>query len=85
MVINKLILLLIFVLCLPEVSIAKTCKEYRSCAEVIADYPSGNFGRRDGDKDGIPCENVCRSRQQVEDLLKKVSDSNKSKKPSDLK
>ncbi len=57
----------------PGISTAKSCKAYRSCAEVIADYPDGKFGRKDGDQDGIPCENVCRSKKQVRELLKKVS------------
>lgn len=50
---------------------AKVCKKYRSCAEVIADFPDGKFGRKDGDGDGIPCENVCRSKKQVRELLRK--------------
>lgn len=63
----------------PELSEAKYCKYYRSCAEVIADYPDGKFGKRDGDNDGIPCENVCRSRQQVQDLLNDLARSKQSK------
>lgn len=59
---------------------AKSCKQYRSCAEVIADFPNGNFGRKDRDKDGIPCENVCKSRQQVKDLLKRLGKSDKKSK-----
>lgn len=62
------------------ISAAKTCKKYQSCAEVIADYPSGNFGIRDRDKDGIPCENICSSKKQVEELLKSNSKYSKSKK-----
>ncbi len=38
-------------------------KKYKSCYEVIKDYPSGKFGRKDRDKDGIPCENVCSSKK----------------------
>ncbi len=72
-------LLLAVLLLSPEVSAAKYCKYYRSCAEVIADYPDGKFGKRDGDNDGIPCENVCRSRQQVQDLLNQMARSKKSK------
>lgn len=74
-----LLLLLTALLFTPEISAAKYCKYYRSCAEVIADYPDGKFGKRDGDDDGIPCENVCRSRQQVEDLLNQIARSKKSK------
>lgn len=72
---KKLLLFVILLLCLPEVSAAKRCKEYRSCAEVISDFPSGNFGKKDRDKDGIPCENVCRSTKQVKALLKAYSGS----------
>lgn len=74
-----LLLLLTALLFTPEISEAKYCKYYRSCAEVIADYPDGKFGKRDGDDDGIPCENVCRSRKQVEDLLNQMARSKKSK------
>lgn len=63
---------------LSDASAAKLCKEYRSCAEVISDFPNGNFGRKDRDKDGIPCENVCRSKQQVQQLLRNLSDTKKS-------
>ena len=77
---KKLLFLFVFFLCLPEVSLAKSCKKYSSCAEVIADHPSGNFGRRDGDKDGIPCENVCRSTEQVKKLLKAYSSNKKASK-----
>ncbi|MDX1471933.1 MAG: excalibur calcium-binding domain-containing protein, partial [Flavobacteriaceae bacterium] len=78
---TKLFFLLLIIVSLftPEISEAKYCKYYRSCAEVIADYPDGKFGKRDGDDDGIPCENVCRSRQQVEDLLNQMARSKKSK------
>lgn len=64
-----------FVMALSGLAEAKTCKQYRSCADVIADYPSGRFGARDRDRDGIPCENVCRSLEQVKRLLKSISGS----------
>jgi hypothetical protein len=71
------IIILIALLLIPVFSNAKSCKKYKSCAEVILDYPSGSFGGKDRDKDGIPCENVCHSKKQVEDLLNKSSSSNK--------
>lgn len=77
---NKLIYIVTLFLCTSEISLAKNCTEYRSCAEVISDHPDGNFGRRDGDNDGIPCENVCRSRKQVEDLLKRNAGSKQKEK-----
>lgn len=64
-----LVLLLII---LPIFCNAKSCKKYNSCYEVILDYPTGNFGGKDRDKDGIPCENVCHSKQEVKNLLKKL-------------
>ncbi len=70
---SKLILVLAILLSLPGAGAAKSCKVYKSCAEVIADYPTGNFGKKDGDQDGIPCENVCSSKVQVQKLLKKLS------------
>lgn len=51
---------------------AKTCQEYTSCEALIKDYPSGEFGTKDRNKDGVPCENVCSSVEEVKDLLDKV-------------
>ena len=69
----KLLVLMFLLFLVSSESYAKACKKYSSCAQVIADYPNGNFGRRDGDNDGIPCENVCRSKKQVNELLKRYS------------
>ena len=68
---SKILVLIAFLTCLPGAGSAKSCKEYKSCAAVIDDYPTGKFGRKDADKDGIPCENVCISKKQVQKLLKK--------------
>jgi len=40
------------------------CKEMESCAEAVESWCSGHSDR-DRDGDGIPCENICRSRQQT--------------------
>ncbi len=69
----NLYLILAALLALPGTGVAKSCKAYRSCADVIADYPDGKFGRKDADKDGIPCENVCSRKKQVQKLQRKVS------------
>ena len=79
------IIILIFLLLLPNFSNAKLCKEYKSCAQVISDYPNGNFGQKDRDKDGIPCENVCHSKKQVKNLSKKSASSKKKTKKKDEK
>lgn len=37
----------------------KTCKQMSGCAEAKFYFATCNKRRLDGDKDGIPCENVC--------------------------
>jgi len=48
-----------------------TCKQVASCEEAVESW-CGGYSRADADKDGIPCENVCRSRQQVEEIQKDI-------------
>ncbi len=68
----KKILIAILLLIMSQVSNAKSCTKYKSCSELILDYPNGNFAGKDRDKDGIPCENICTSKEEIADLLKKV-------------
>jgi len=42
---------------------AQNCSSFRSCAEAVASYKSGN-SKLDRDKDGIPCEKLCGSNGQ---------------------
>ena len=44
-----------------------TCKQVSSCEEAVALWCNG-YSRADGDDDGIPCENVCHSLEQVEEI-----------------
>ena len=44
---------------------AKTCKQVSSCEEAVVLWCSG-YGRADGDGDGIPCESVCSSKEEVD-------------------
>ena len=44
-----------------------TCKQVSSCEEAVAIWCNG-YSRADGDSDGIPCENVCHSVEQVEEI-----------------
>lgn len=39
-----------------------TCKQIRSCKEACYKFKVCGHSRRDGDGDGIPCENLCSSR-----------------------
>ncbi|WP_084327540.1 excalibur calcium-binding domain-containing protein [Salinarimonas rosea] len=45
----------------------RTCRSARSCREAVEMW-CGGYRRADGDGDGIPCESVCRSRAQVEEI-----------------
>lgn len=47
---------------------AQSCKQVDSCEEAVQIWCDG-YRRADGDGDGIPCENVCHSKEQV-DLLR---------------
>lgn len=45
-----------------------SCKQMSSCEDAVALWCSG-YRRADGDNDGIPCENVCHSIEQVEEIV----------------
>ncbi len=48
-----------------------TCKTVGSCREAVELW-CGGYRRADGDGDGIPCENVCHSRQQVREIQAEI-------------
>jgi hypothetical protein len=51
-----------------DVTLARvTCKQVGSCEEAVALWCNG-YRRADGDNDGIPCENVCLSLDEVEEI-----------------
>ncbi|PCI04541.1 MAG: hypothetical protein COB78_09600 [Hyphomicrobiales bacterium] len=50
---------------------AKGCKKMRDCKDAVVHWCSGE-SRRDGDGDGIPCENVCRNKEQVDEIRRKI-------------
>ena len=54
---------------LPLSAEAARCKDYRRCAEAVKAWCTGQHPRADRDRDGIPCENVCKSRAQVKAAL----------------
>ena len=49
----------------------QTCKQVSDCAEAVALWCSG-YRRADADSDGIPCENVCHTLQQVEQIKRQI-------------
>ncbi|MGV3550482.1 excalibur calcium-binding domain-containing protein [Rhizobium sp.] len=46
------------------VQVRVTCKQVSSCEEAVQIWCNG-YARADGDGDGIPCENVCSTVDQV--------------------
>ena len=43
----------------------QTCKQMTTCEEAVILWCNG-YRRADADNDGIPCENVCSSKRQVD-------------------
>jgi hypothetical protein len=43
----------------------RSCKAASTCEEAVEMW-CGGYRRADGDGDGIPCENVCSSRSEVD-------------------
>jgi len=46
---------------------SRSCQSVNTCKEAVEMW-CGGYKRADADKDGIPCENVCRSLIQVEQI-----------------
>lgn len=55
----------------PFPSNAKTCKKMKNCEEAVIAWCQGDK-RKDGDGDGIPCENVCKNKQKVDAIRQKI-------------
>lgn len=49
----------------------RSCRAASSCEEAVEMWCNGYRGA-DGDGDGIPCENVCRSRSQVDKIKEEI-------------
>jgi hypothetical protein len=50
---------------------ARTCKQVASCEEAVQIWCDG-YRRADADKDGIPCENICHSKEQVDEIRERI-------------
>ncbi|MEZ0171155.1 excalibur calcium-binding domain-containing protein [Microvirga sp. TS319] len=48
-----------------------TCKSVSTCEEAVELW-CGGYSRADGDGDGIPCENVCRLKSQVDAIKQRI-------------
>lgn len=49
----------------------RTCKSVFTCRDAVILWCSG-YRRADADNDGIPCENVCRSRAEVDEIRREI-------------
>jgi hypothetical protein len=50
---------------------AASCKQVSSCEEAVELW-CGGYRRADGDGDGVPCENVCSSVEEVDRIRVKI-------------
>lgn len=48
-----------------------TCKQASSCQEAVILWCGGYYGA-DRDHDGIPCETVCSTREEVEEIEQEI-------------
>lgn len=55
----------------PVPAAGRTCKSVSTCEEAVELW-CGGYRRADADADGIPCENVCHSLQNVEEIRKAI-------------
>lgn len=67
------VLLFAAVMVAHQPAFAASCKSYRSCAEAVKAWCEGRHPGADRDKDGIPCENVCRSLRKVKAEKTKIN------------
>lgn len=49
----------------------RSCRAVSTCREAVVLW-CGGYSRADADDDGIPCENVCRSRAQVDAIKDEI-------------
>lgn len=63
-ILRSLVLLLALAASVESVA-AASCKSYATCREAVTAWCAGQHNGADRDGDGIPCENVCRSRADV--------------------
>ena len=53
-------------------ALAARCTDYSSCREAVEAWCAGRHNGADRDKDGIPCENVCPSREKVVEIMREI-------------
>ena len=69
---QQLFILTSLFLSLSNVAYAAKCTDYSTCRQAVIAWCNDEHPRADGDGDGIPCENVCNSRAQVEAIKREI-------------
>jgi len=68
---SKILLCGFMMIAMPVHAFAASCKTVRSCEEAVRLWCAG-YVRADADRDGIPCENRCRSKEEVDEIRKAI-------------
>ena len=68
----KIIISIIIVIIFTAQSHAARCSDFANCRQAVVAWCTGKHNRADGDNDGIPCENVCKSRAQVKKIISEI-------------
>lgn len=55
----------------PVLETRLTCKQMTTCEDAVILWCNG-YSRADGDSDGIPCENVCHSLREVNEIRQAI-------------
>ena len=52
---------------------AASCKkDYSTCEQVVRTWCDGGHPGADRDGDGIPCENMCRTKSEVDEIRRRI-------------
>ena len=54
-----------------QVAARRSCKAVSTCREAVEMW-CGGYAGADRDKDGIPCENVCKSKAEVDRIKAEI-------------
>jgi hypothetical protein len=77
MSIHTRILFFVIIFIMPLTAYAARCTDYSSCEEAVIAWCAGQHPKADGDRDGIPCENVCSSLEDVEEIKVRINCKNR--------
>ncbi|WP_245410643.1 hypothetical protein [Notoacmeibacter marinus] len=69
---NLILMLALSVAFAPASALAARCTDYANCRQAVENWCAGRHARADGDNDGIPCENVCTSRAEVQAIMAEI-------------